>query len=109
MSHNVYADMGYPNPDLWLQKAGLVLAITDTMRARALTPSRAAKIVGMPLAAFREILQGDFGDVDLTKLVDCLHRLGHDVHVEIQPLQPGAKKPGTLSVHSSQAPLPRTA
>ena len=107
MSHNVYADMGFKDPDVWLQKASLVHAMQDTMKARGLTPAKAAKIVGMQAVIFRDILKGDFGDVDLTKLVDCLHRLGHDVHVEIKPLSTGATRPGTLAIEPK--PLPRIA
>lgn len=107
MSHNVYADMGFKDPEVWLQKAALVHALQDTMRARGLTPSKAAKIVGMQTIIFRDILKGDFGDVELTKLVDCLHRLGHDVHVEIKPLPADVKKPGTFAI--TPKPWPRSA
>jgi len=106
MSCNPYADTGFKNPELWLQKADIVSDIRLTMRTRALTPSRAARIVGMPLPEFREIIKGHFGDVDLTKLVDCLRRLGHDIEIQIKPLPEATKKPGSITVIP---PLPRTA
>ena len=79
MSCNIYADTGFKNPELWLQKADIVIEMRQAMRVRNLTPSRAARIVGMPLPEFREMIKGHFGDIDVTKLVDCLHRLGHDI------------------------------
>lgn len=98
MSRNVYADISYPNAELMLQKAKLVLSIKQAMRARRFTPARTAKLLGFPLDRFKTILEGDFEDIDLSRLVDCLHRLGHDVHVEISPLDSAAKTPGKFEV-----------
>jgi len=61
--------------------------------------------VGLPLTEFREIIKGHFGDVDVTKLVDCLRRLGHDIEIEIKPLPEATRKPGGITVK----PLPRIA
>ena len=108
MSCNPYADAGFKNPELWQQKARVVNDMRRTMRARSLTPSRAARLVGIPLPEFRDIIKGHFGDVDLTKLVDCLRRLGHDIEIQIKPLPEATKKPGTVTVIPPQ-PLPRTA
>lgn len=105
MSCNVYADAGFKDPELWQQKASIVIEMRQTMRTRGLTPSRAAKIVGLPLTEFREIIKGHFGDVDVTKLVDCLRRLGHDIEIQIKPLPEATRKPGGITVK----PLPRIA
>lgn len=106
MSCNPYADAGYKNPELWQQKARVVNDIRRAMTSRGLTPSRAAHIVGMPTTEFREMIKGHFGDIDLTKLVDCLRRLGHDIEIQIKPLPEVTKKPGNITVIP---PLPRTA
>jgi len=106
MSCNPYADTGFKNPDLWLQKADIVSEIRLIVRTRGLTPSRAARIVGMPTAEFREMIKGHFGDIDVTKLVDCLRRLGHDIEIQIKPLPEATKKPGNITVIP---PLPRIA
>lgn len=106
MSCNPYADTGVKNPELWLQKADLVIEMREAMKARSITPGRAARMVGMPLPEFREIIKGHVGDVDVTKLVDCLRRLGHDIEINIKPLPEATKKPGTITVIP---PLPRIA
>lgn len=106
MSCNPYADAGYKNPELWQQKARIVNDMRRTMQTRGLTPGRAARIVGMPLPEFREIIKGHLGDVDLTKLVDCLRRLGHDIEIQIKPLPEATTKPGSITVIPT---LPRTA
>jgi predicted XRE-type DNA-binding protein len=108
MSCNPYADTAFKDPGLWLQKADLVIEMREAMRSRGLTPSRAARVVGMPLPEFREIIKGHFGEVDVTKLVDCLRRLGHDIEIQIKPLPEATTKPGTITVTPPQ-PLPRTA
>lgn len=107
MSCNVYADSGFKDPDLWLQKADLVIDIKHSMKARGLTPARAAKIVGMPLPEFREMIKGHFGGIGVERLVDCLRRLGHDVHITIDPLHAGTKKPGTFTVTQLPVQIPR--
>ncbi len=104
MSCNVYADTGFENPELWLQKADLVIEMKQTMELRGLTVVQAAKIVGMPSADFREMIKGHFGGVTVDKLVDCLRRLGHDIHVQIKPLPTDPSKHGTLTVLPSALP-----
>lgn len=107
MSCNPYADTGFKNPELWLQKADIVSDIRYAMKTRALTPSRAARIVRMPLPEFREIIKGHFGEVGVPVLVDCLRRLGHDIEIQILPLPENPKKPGTITI--TPRPLPKTA
>ena len=107
MSCNVYADTGFKNPELWLQKALVVSDIRLSMQTRKLTPSRAARIVGMPLPQFREMIKGHFGEMEVSTLVDCLRRLGHDVEIVIKPLPEDPKKPGNFLI--TPVPLPRIA
>lgn len=107
MSCSVQANVGFKRSELWLQKANLVIDIRQVMRARNLTPGRAARIVGMPLPQFRETIKGHFDDIDVNRLVDCLRRLGHDIEIIIKPLPQTPKGPGALTITPS--PLPRSA
>ena len=104
MSHNVYADLGFADSEQMLVKAGLVLAISDAIAVRKLTTKQAAKHVGIPVARFETILRGRFRDVDEAELLGCLRRLGHDVHVEIKPLDPLGTLPGQLVVRPIRMP-----
>ncbi len=104
MSFNVYADLGFADADSMLTKAGLVLRIADAVAARKLTNKQAARIVGIPERRFETILRGRFRDIDESVLVGCIRKLGHDVHVEIKPLDPLAKLPGQLFVHPLDRP-----
>ena len=44
-SGNVFADIGLPNPEERLAKADLAIRIAETIRARRLTQTRAARIL----------------------------------------------------------------
>jgi predicted XRE-type DNA-binding protein len=47
-SGNVFADLGLPNPEQELLKAGLTLQIFKVLRARKLTQAQAGKLLGIP-------------------------------------------------------------
>jgi hypothetical protein len=44
-SGNIFADIGLPNPEERLAKADLAIRIAETIRARPLTQTRAARIL----------------------------------------------------------------
>jgi len=75
MSSNVYADAGLENPELWLQKGNVIIAIRGVMRDRGLTNAVAARTLGISEVAMRTMIKGHVRDVDLAHLVDCLQRL----------------------------------
>ena len=52
-SGNVFADLGLPNPEQELLKAGLTLQIFRVLKARRLTQAQAAKLLGIPPRACR--------------------------------------------------------
>lgn len=105
MSCNPYADAGYKNPELWLQKADIVSDMRRTMQARGLTPSKAARMVRMPLPEFREIIKGHFGGVGLLTIAECARRLGHDVEISYAPLQAGRLRRGSITLHTDRGPV----
>lgn len=105
MSHNPYADSGFKNPEVWLQKADIVLEVRRAMKARRLTPSRAARIARMPLPEYREIISGHFGDVDVMTLVECARRLGHDIEVKYRPVDPDERRRGRITLLSDCGPI----
>jgi predicted XRE-type DNA-binding protein len=47
-SGNVFADLGLPNPEQELLKAGLTLEIYRILKARKLTQAQAGKVLGIP-------------------------------------------------------------
>ena len=83
MSGNVYADIGIPNPDEMVVKAGLVSQIEKIMRERNLTQATVAQVTGIIPGRVSTILRGQFHDVSFERLIDALRSLGCDVDIVV--------------------------
>lgn len=64
-SDNVFADIGLPKPEERLAKADLAIRITEAIRARRLTQTRAAPILKIDQPKISRLLRG------------LLHRAAH--------------------------------
>lgn len=84
-SGNLYADLGYPDSESMLIKAQLAAKIAEIVQRRALTQTRAAEILGLTQPKVSAILKGRFRGISEHRLMECLTRLGRDVHIVIKP------------------------
>ena len=84
-SGNVYADLGYPNPDEMKIKAGLAMAIARAIQDRGLTQVEAAKRMKLSQPKVSEMLRGRFRGISVEKMMACLQNLGLDVRISIAP------------------------
>lgn len=82
-SGNPYADLGVPDADDMLVKAGLAREIAQIIKARRLTQQRAAELLGMTQPKLSEMLRGRFRGISQTKMIECLNRLGRDVSIVV--------------------------
>jgi predicted XRE-type DNA-binding protein len=57
-SGNVFADLGLPDPEAALAKAGLAQAIAETIERRGLAHDEAAKITGLDPAQLSAVIRG---------------------------------------------------
>ena len=96
-SGNVYADLGYPDSENMLVKAQLVAKITEILQRRALTQARAAEILGLTQPKVSDLLKGRFRGISEHRLLECLTRLGRDVHIVITP-SPKSRSNGRLTL-----------
>jgi len=98
-SGNLYADLGYPDSESMLVKAQLVAKIAEIVQRRALTQTRTAEILGLTQPKVSALLKGQFRGISEHRLLECLTRLGRDVHIVIKPT-PRSRSNGrmTLSV-----------
>ena len=96
-SGNVYADLGYPDSDSMLVKAQLVAKIAEIVQRRALTQARTAEILGLTQPKVSALLKGRFRGVSEHRLLECLTRLGRDVHIVIKPT-PRSRPNGRLTL-----------
>lgn len=83
-SDNPYADLGYPDADEMLVKAGLAHEIGQIIKSRHLTQQRAAELLGMPRPELSELLRGKFRGISQAKMIECLNRLGRDVDIVVR-------------------------
>ena len=80
---NIFADLGFPDPETHLLKAQLVARMSAEIKARQLTQSAAAKLTGVSQPDMSRLLRGRFRDVSVERIMTMLTRLGCaiDIHV----------------------------
>jgi predicted XRE-type DNA-binding protein len=96
-SGNVYTDLGYAESESMLVKAQLTAKIAEIVQQRALTQSRTAEILGLTQPKVSALLKGRFRGISEHRLLECLTRLGRDVHIVIKPA-PRSRPNGRLTL-----------
>ena len=96
-SGNVYTDLGYRDSESMLVKAQLAAKIAEILQRRALTQVRAAEILGLTQPKVCALLKGRFRGISEHRLLECLTRLGRDVHIVIKPT-PRSRSNGRLTL-----------
>ena len=81
-SGNVFADLGFEQPDLELAKAQLSQKIAEELAARRLTQRAAAKLLGIDQPRVSLLVRGKTGQFSLERLIELLGRLSYDVRIE---------------------------
>jgi predicted XRE-type DNA-binding protein len=85
-SGNVFADLGFEDPETELLKADLVIAIAERIRSLNKTQSEVADLLGVTQPKVSHLLRGHTDDVSIAKLIDHLTKLHVDVTVSLTPL-----------------------
>jgi predicted XRE-type DNA-binding protein len=98
-SGNVFADLGRPDAEAQLLKAELVSRIDEIIRARRLTQTQAAKLLGVSQPDVSHLLRGDFRDYSVDRLLRLLVALGSNVDIIIG--KPKPRRRGRLSVEAA--------
>jgi predicted XRE-type DNA-binding protein len=93
----VYTDLGYPDSDTMLVKARLAAKIAEIVQRRALTQAKTAEILGLTQPKVSALLKGRFRGISEHRLLECLTRLGRDVHIVIKPT-PRSRSNGRLTL-----------
>jgi predicted XRE-type DNA-binding protein len=98
-SGNVFAYLGFPNPDEHLAKAGLALAISQRITELGLTQTQAAKLIGVAQPRISAVVRGHLRAVSLERLAGYLGDLGVDIEM-IPTKAPPDRQRGTLTVRA---------
>jgi predicted XRE-type DNA-binding protein len=94
-SGNVFADIGFANPERELLKAQLTLQIYRIIKKRGLTQSKAADILGVKQPNVSALMRNRSGNFSVERLMVFLTALGQDVQITVKPTR---KDHGALSV-----------
>ncbi len=92
---NVFADLGLPNPEQELVKAGLTLQIHRLIQQRGLTQTEAAALLGVKQPQVSLLMRNRSGNFSMSRLIDFLTALGQDVQITVRATR---KEHGALSV-----------
>jgi predicted XRE-type DNA-binding protein len=99
-SDNVYADLGFANPEEELAKAELARLIDKIIRERRLTQREAAALMGVDQPKVSHLRHGRLGGFSTQRLMEFLTALGRDVQIVVRPA-PRSRKQGRLRVEAA--------
>jgi predicted XRE-type DNA-binding protein len=83
-SGNVYADLGYENPEEMLLKAHLVMRLSQAIKAKGLNQDRAAEVLGIDRSKISALVRGQFRGYSLERLFKFLNAFDLDVEVNVK-------------------------
>lgn len=95
-SGNVFADLGFPNPEREQLKSHLTLRIYRLIKQRGLTQAQAGEILGIKQPHVSALMCGRSGAFSVERLMDFLTALGQDVEITVRPAR---KVHGEVLVH----------
>jgi predicted XRE-type DNA-binding protein len=86
-SGNVYADLGFSNPEEMHGRAELVMAIAEAIASEGLTQRQAAARAGLHQPDICRILSGKFQGYSIERLAHILNSLGRNVTIVVAKSQ----------------------
>ena len=88
--HNVFADLGFRNPDSTLAKAELVRKLRERMDGSARSVAETARLLKIDESKFTDLLRGMTVGFTFDRLFRFLNKLGHEVVNAVRPAAEGA-------------------
>ncbi|MCP2212795.1 helix-turn-helix domain-containing protein [Bradyrhizobium diazoefficiens] len=83
-SDNIFADLGFANPEEELLKAKLIRELRAIIKRRKLTQTKAAELLGLKQPDVSALVTGRVGKFSIDRIVRCLDRLNYRVDVVIR-------------------------
>ena len=107
-SGNVFADLGYPNPEEALNKARIAYRISELIEEKKLTQTEAASLLGVDQPKVSKIRKGQIRDFSIERLLRFVSAMGENVEVIISsPKNAQRKKTVRFPLFRKRAKLPR--
>lgn len=98
-SSNIFADLGFPNPEEHLAKAGLAVQIIEIIRQRHLNQSAAADLLGIDQPKVSALMRGQLKNFSLDRLCRFLNALDKDVEIAVKD-EPRSRRRGETHIVS---------
>ena len=83
-SNNIFADLGFPNPEEHLAKAKLAVQIIEIIQQRRLSQMAAADILGIDRPKVSALMRGQLKNFSLDRLCRFLNHLDKDVDIIVK-------------------------
>ena len=96
-SGNVFADLGFEDPEVELAKANLALEIVRIIERHGWTQAQAAAVLGIGQLKVSAIARGRLDGFSIERLMRLLTRLDRDVRIVVAPA-PASVESGSLMV-----------
>jgi len=96
-SGNVFADLGFAEPQEELTKAQLASHIRQVIKRRRLTQMAAGKLMGIDQPKVSALLNGRLASFSTERLMRLLTALGQDVEIVVRE-RPGSRERGQIRV-----------
>src|SRR5436305_14942349 len=96
-SGNVFADLGFAEPEEELTKAQLASHIRQVIKRRRLTQVAAAALLGIDQPKVSALLNGRLANFSTERLMRLLTALGQDVEIVVKEL-PSSRERGHIRV-----------
>lgn len=84
-SGNIFADLGFDNPEEMLAKARLVSEMQKAIKKKKLTQTEAAEILKLTQPKLSILLKGQFRGYSTDRIIRFLRILGQDVDIFVTP------------------------
>jgi predicted XRE-type DNA-binding protein len=84
-SGNVFADLGFENPEEMLLKAELVRQISKAIKDKGFNQYQAAEVLGIDQPKVSALVRGRFSGYSLERLFKYLNVLGKDLEIVVKP------------------------
>ncbi len=106
-SGNVFEDLRIDEPAEALAKSELAALIAHALRARGLTQTAAAKLLGIDQPKVSELMRGRLTRFSTERLITFLTRLGRDVEIVVREAgSADASATGRVRVRATSAKRP---
>lgn len=84
-SANIFADLGFDDPELEQTKASLARRIHTIIEQRGLTQTAAAEVLEIPPSNLSRIVRGRPGEFSIERLIRLLRRFDQDAKIVVSP------------------------